>query len=300
MGTLEESTFTDDDGVEVFYRYWPAADAKGAVVIAHGASEHSGRYDRFARALNAAGWAALAPDHRGHGRTGASTGAGRMGPGGGGGLVGDLRQSVAIATERVDGRPVVLFGHSMGSMITQAYVTRGATGLAGYALSGPLGVVEGADEMVTGMRAAVEAGMGDETIDLLGSYNSAFEPSRTPFDWLSRDDTEVDAYIADPLCGDGNPLTYGFVADLLELAAPAVEPAAIATIPPIPVLIVAGRMDPAGDMTKNVVVLEDRLKAAGLAVTAHYYEGARHEVLNETNRDEVTADITSWLGRAIG
>lgn len=300
MGTPEETNFTDDDGVEIFYRYWPADDPKGAVVIAHGASEHGGRYHRFAQALTAAGWSAFAPDHRGHGRTGASSGVGRMGPGGGDRLVDDLRQLVGIASRTVPGRPVVLFGHSMGSMITQAYATRGATGLAGYALSGPLGVVEGADEMVTGMRAAVDAGMGDETIDMLGSYNAAFEPSRTSFDWLSRDDAEVDAYIADPLSGDDNPLTYGFVADLIGLAAPAVEPDAIADIPPIPVLIVAGTMDPAGDNTKNVRVLEDRLRDAGLEVTAHYYEGARHEVLNETNRDEVTADIVAWLTSAIG
>lgn len=298
MGTTEESTFTDEDGVEVFYRYWPADRPKGAVVIAHGASEHSGRYDRFARALNDAGWSAFAPDHRGHGHTGRSTGPGRMGPGGGGRLVDDLRRLVQIASERAGG-PVVLFGHSMGSMITQAYATRGADGLAGYVLSGPLGVVEGADEMASGMRAAVDAGMGDETLDMLGSYNSAFEPSRTPFDWLSRDDAEVDAYIADPYCGDANPLTYGFVADLIELAAPAVEADAIAAIPPIPVLIVAGTMDPAGDMTKNVAALEDRLQAAGLAVTTHFYEGARHEVLNETNRDEVTADIIAWLASAV-
>lgn len=291
----EETTFTDQDGVDVFFRHWPADDPRGAVVIAHGASEHSGRYARFAAALNEVGWSVFAPDHRGHGRTGQKQGVGKVGPGGGVRLVDDLRQLVGRASDAVGGRPVVLFGHSMGSAITQAYATLGADGIAAYALSGPLGAAEGTDELAAGLKAAADGGMADEPIDLLGGYNAAFEPARTPFDWLSRDDAEVDAYVADPFCGDSNPLTYGFVADLLAIAAPSVEPDAIAAIPPMPVLIVAGDQDPVGDQTRAVRVLEDRLRAAGLAVTAHYYEGARHEVLNETNRADVTADVIAWL-----
>lgn len=294
-----EATFSDDDGVEVFYRHWPAASPRGAVVIAHGASEHSGRYGRFAAALNSAGWSVFAPDHRGHGRTGEKHGPGRIGPGGGARLVDDLRQMVAIATESVGGAPVVLFGHSMGSAITQAYATLGADGLSGYALSGPLGAPEGTDELAAGLRAAADGGMADEPVDLLGGYNQAFEPARTPFDWLSRDDAEVDAYLADPYCGAANPLTYGFVAELLTLAAPSVQAEAIATTPAMPVLIVAGNQDPVGERTRAVRVLEERLRAGGLDVTARYYEGARHEVLNETNRDEVTADIVAWLDRIV-
>jgi alpha-beta hydrolase superfamily lysophospholipase len=292
-----EQTFSDQDGIEVFYRCWPAEPARGAVVIAHGASEHGGRYGRFARALVDAGWSAFAPDHRGHGRTGAQHGPGRMGPGGGRRLVDDLGEMVAIAAREVGGGPVVLFGHSMGSMITQAYAAAGAAGLAGYALSGPVGAPPDGADLAAGLRAAADGGLADEPLDLLGGYNQAFEPARTPFDWLSRDAKEVDAYLADPFCGPGNPLTYGFMADLLELAVPAVEPDAIARIPHLPVLIVAGTDDPVGQNTASVRALEDRLRAAGLEVTAHYYEGARHEVLNETNREQVTADVLAWLER---
>jgi alpha-beta hydrolase superfamily lysophospholipase len=299
MGQPDEHTFTDRYGVEVSYRYWPSTLHRGTVVIAHGASEHGGRYGRFAEALNRGGYDAVAPDHRGHGATGASTGVGRTGPGGGAALVDDLGAIIAIARERVAGAPVVLFGHSMGSMITQAYAAGGAEGLAGYILSGPLGAVEGGAEMAAGMREAAGSGLAEEPLDLLGAYNEPFEPARTPFDWLSRDEAEVDAYLADPRCGSGNPLTYGFVADLLELAVPAVEPAAISRIPAIPVLIVAGEQDPAGGMGANVRVLEERLRSAGLAVTSHYYPGARHELLNETIRDEVTADIVAWLDEAV-
>jgi alpha-beta hydrolase superfamily lysophospholipase len=295
MSSAQESTFTDQDGLEIFYRHWPAPAPRGAVVIAHGASEHSGRYGRFAAALNDAGWTAFALDHRGHGITGQNNGVGRAGPGGGIRFVDDIRQLVSLASEAVEGRPVVLFGHSMGSAFAQAYATHGADGLAGYVLSGPLGAPDGADEMAAGLKEAADAGMADETVDMLGPFNEPFEPARTPVDWLSRDEAEVDAYIADPFCGDSNPLTYGYVAEFLGLATPSVSSEAIATIPSIPVLLVTGDQDPVSEGGKWVRVLEERLQAAGLQVTSHYYPGARHEVLNETNRDEVTSDIVAWL-----
>ena len=292
---MDERTLTDADGVDVFYRAWPHREPKGVVVIAHGASEHSGRYDRFARALNEAGYAAYAPDHRGHGRTAASTGAGRMGPGGGDRLVDDLQALVGVAAEEAPGAPVILFGHSMGSMIGQAYVTRFGAGLHGYVLSGCPGPMPNAEEMAAAMQGAVDGGMADQPVDILGAFNQAFEPARTPFDWLSRDPDEVDKYVADPLCGDNLPLTFGFVNDLFKLAAPAMERAAIARIPAMPVLLITGEKDPASGMAANVREFEPRLRDAGLDVTAHYYPDARHEVLNETNRDEVTADVVRWL-----
>jgi alpha-beta hydrolase superfamily lysophospholipase len=291
-----DGTFTAGDGIEVYQQRWTIDAPTGTVVVAHGASEHSGRYARFAAALNDAGWDVVALDHRGHGRTRDSSGTGRLGPAGGQGLLDDLGHVITDAG--ASGRPVVLFGHSMGSAIAQGYAgARGAPGLAGYILSGPLGVVEGAEEMAAGMSQAVEAGMGDDPLDMLGPFNEAFEPARTPFDWLSRDPAEVDAYIADPYCGEGNPLTFGFVAGLLEVSLAGVDPAAIAAMPRIPVLLVAGSVDPVGGNTAYVEALAQRLRDGGLDTTAIYYTDARHEVLNETNRDEVTADIVAWLRR---
>jgi alpha-beta hydrolase superfamily lysophospholipase len=247
--------------------------------------------------LNGAGYAAYAIDHRGHGRTADATGPGRMGPGPGGGeaLLDDLRALVDTAHAENHGAPVVLFGHSMGSMIGQAYATHGAHGLAAYVLSGCPGSMEGGEEIAAGLQAAVDGGMGDEPVDMLGGFNAAFEPARTRYDWLSRDPDEVDKYVADPLCGDDLPLTYGFVTELFALSHPAMQPDAIATIPRLPVLLITGEMDPAAGMGANARELEKRLRDAGLDVTAHYYDGARHEVLNETNRDEVHRDVVAWL-----
>ncbi len=293
-------SFTDTHDVEVFYQTWPLAEAKASVVVAHGASEHSGRYGRFAEALNEAGYSVAAIDHRGHGQTGTSTGAGRMGAGGGDGLVDDLHQLVGITQAALAGKPVILFGHSMGSMIAQAYVTRHRDALAGYVLSGCPGANSDAAELIAGLQGAVDGGMGDDVLDMLSGYNEPYEPARTPFDWLTRDEAEVDLYINDPLCGDGNPLTYGYVLELLKLSAPAMEAEAIGAIGSLSVLLITGEQDPVTGMTSNVRELEGRLAAAGLAVTAQYYPEARHELLNELNRDAVTADVVSWLDSVVG
>lgn len=292
----EAATFTSEDGIEVFHTWWDAPDPKGTVVVAHGASEHHGRYARFAAALAAAGWSAAALDHRGHGRTRDSSGIGKLGPAGAEGLLADLGRVVALAADRAPGLPIVLLGHSMGSVIAQAFAARGGHGLSGYILSGPLGVAEGADDLKGSIQQAIDAGLDDQPLDL-AQFNGAFEPARTPFDWLSRDADEVDRYIADPLCGPANPLSLRYIAGVLELGEEGSDPSTLAAMPRIPVLLIAGTMDPAGAMTENVRVLESRLREAGLDVTANYYPGARHELLNEINRDEVTSDVVRWLDR---
>jgi alpha-beta hydrolase superfamily lysophospholipase len=126
--------------------------------------------------------------------------------------------------------------------------------------------------------------------------NAAFEPARTEFDWLSRDDAEVDAYLTDPFCGVGNPLTYGFILGTAELLQAASEPSALATIPSdVGVLLVTGTADPVSNGGELVRVVETAYRGAGLTVESHYYPDARHELLNETNRDEVQEDVVRWL-----
>jgi alpha-beta hydrolase superfamily lysophospholipase len=290
-----ERTLTDSHGVEVFYRTWPVEGPTGVVVIAHGLAEHSGRYDRFGHALNDAGWAAYAPDLRGHGRTSEGTGVGRTGPGGGGALLEDIRDVVQVAAAESPDVPIVLFGHSMGALLTQAYTESHGDGLSGYALSACPGPMDTVDVAAEGLAAAVEEGMGDSEMDMLSAFNQPFEPARTPFDWLSRDEAEVDAYIADKYCGSNHPMTISFMFELFRLALPAIEPDAISRVPQIPVLMVTGEDDPATGMGSWARELEKRLRDAGLDVTPHFYPDARHELLNETNRDEVTADIIQWL-----
>jgi alpha-beta hydrolase superfamily lysophospholipase len=296
---LDELSFVDADGVEVFYRRWiPGGEARAVVVVVHGASEHSGRYARVADVLTGEGYAVYALDLRGHGRTSCSTGPGRIGPRGMHGVLDDVSELVGRARADCADRPVVLFGHSMGSLVVQAFVEQHDEELAAYVLSGTMGPMDGVAELADGIRQAVDAGMADDPLDMLGGFKAAFEPARTTYDWLSRDPDEVDKYIADPLCGDDLPLTYGFVAEMLETIASVMEPTGIARVPThLPVLLLTGDADPVSNGGLQVRELEKHLRGAGLDVTAKYYAGARHEVLNETNRAEVHAGLVAWLDR---
>jgi len=291
---VEERTFVDGHGVEVFTRWWPIDAPKGVVLVAHGASEHSGRYDRFAQALNGAGYAVAALDHRGHGRTAGGEHKAMMGPGGGQAVVDDLHELRAQAAERFGADvPVLLFGHSMGALVGLAYLTQESDGLAGAVLCGMAADVNGVAALGELLQGMADAGLRDEpAADLLAANNDGFQPARTPFDWLSRDPAEVDMYLADAFCGDQHPLTFGYLLDLFEVVAPAAERLGEISCP---VLVIAGDQDPAAAMGANATALASGIAAAGGQAELRLYQDARHELLNETNRDEVTADVIAWL-----
>lgn len=285
-------------GVRVTHRRWqPDGDVRATVQVVHGASEHSGRYERLAAALTARGLAVYAMDLRGHGLTAESTGAGRFGPEGVDGVLDDVRALQLAAADEHPGVPRLLLGHSMGSIIALASAERDGAELAGLALSGPVGVNPALAETVTNLDAALAAGLGDQPLDALGAFNEPFEPARTPYDWLSRDDAEVDAYLADPLAGDDVPLTYGYAAGVFGLSLRAASPAGVADLPGgLPVLLLSGQRDPVGGVdAAQVTALAGLLRERGLPVEQHVYPDARHEVFNETNRDEVVADLLRWL-----
>ncbi len=291
---MAERTFVDRHGVEVFSRWWRVDAPRAVVLVSHGASEHSERYDRFARALNEANVAVVAIDHRGHGRTAGEPGRAVMGPGGGDAVIDDLHELRAAVETELGDVPVFVFGHSMGALIALAYLTRHAAGLAGGVLCGFATDLEAVAALGELLQGFADANMRDEAAtDLLSANNAAFEPARTRYDWLSRDPVEVDRYIADPMCGDDQPLTYGYLIDLFEVVAPARERLASITCP---VFVIAGERDPAAGMGAYASGAAEALRAAGVDVELRLYEGARHELLNEINRDDVTADIVHWLG----
>jgi alpha-beta hydrolase superfamily lysophospholipase len=286
------------DGIQLVYRRWlPEGAVRGAVQIVHGASEHSGRYGRLAGAMTARGLAVYALDLRGHGRTAESSGIGRFGRAGVDRVLRDVAALHAVLVREQPGVPCVLVGHSMGSIIALAAAERDGSGLAGLVLSGPLGVMPQLTDMVTALEEAIAAGAGENALDALGVYNLPFEPARTPFDWLSRDPDEVDAYVADPLCGDRMPLTVAYAAGVFGLSVGATTADAVATLPPgLPVLLLSGERDPVGgEQAAQVTALAALLRERGLPVEQHVYPDARHEVFNETNRDEVVDDLLGWL-----
>ncbi|OWY60795.1 hypothetical protein B7486_67245, partial [cyanobacterium TDX16] len=255
----------------VFTRSWPVASPSGLVLISHGASEHSGRYDRFARALNGAGFSVAALDHRGHGRTEPIGPTAVVGAGGEAALVEDLDQLRQQASEAAGAEvPVHLFGHSLGSVIALAYLVQRGGGLTSAVLSGFPADIDEVEAFGELLRGVVEATGRDEPVGDLTGGSATAEGARTPYDWLSRDEAEVDAYLADPLCGDQHPLTYGYLVDVFELVAPASE---LLDEIEVPVLVIAGDQDPTGSMGAYPTGLAAALRSAGVDVDLTLYEG---------------------------
>ena len=276
----QRSAFTSPvDGLELATYEWDVADPRGVVQVAHGLAEHSARYDRFARALNDAGYTVRASDHRGHGDSITGT-PGDFGAPGFEALIADM---AAYGASLRGEPPLFLFAHSMGSFAAQSVIVTHSEQYAGVVLSGSTAL----DLLASGM-AEAEGPVG------LEAFNAGFE-HRTGYEWLSRDETEVDRYVADPLCGFDLPDET--VPALFGAAGTLADPTALAGIRSgLPLLVVSGSEDPLAGGGQLVEVLGQRYRDAGLVdVTVKLYDGARHEILNETNRDEVTSDVVAWL-----
>lgn len=280
--TAESFAVTAADGQVLAGYRWPLAEPRGSVVIAHGMGEHAGRYDRAARALNEAGFAVYSYDQRGHGAT-APDSLGQLGPGGWPGLISDIGAVVAVARAEHGGRPVVAFGHSMGSFGLQSYLLDHSGDVDAAVLCG------------TSALDLIAAGIDPNAEVDLSAFNALIDNPRTDSDWLSRDPAEVDAYIADPWCGFG--LSADDVGGMASAAAETADPQRLAGIrSDIPIYLMSGDADPLAGGGELVQLVAQRYRDAGVGdVTVALYPGARHELLNETNRDEVTAALTSWL-----
>jgi alpha-beta hydrolase superfamily lysophospholipase len=283
----EDFSFNSEDGIEIAYYRWRApGKAAGIVQIAHGMGEHSLRYAHVAEFLNQAGFHVYANDHRGHGRSvKGRESLGDFGEAGWNGLVADMATLTRLARTREGRLPVILLGHSMGSFAAQHYVLDNSALIAGLVLSGS---------------AAVDKLSIDPSQDAdLTAFNRAFEPARTQHDWLSRDPAAVDAYEADPLCGFG--INKKAMQTLMASAIRLIDPAALAQISKdLPIYIFAGDKDPINHDLEWLKPQAERYRVAGIEnVSEKYYPEGRHEMLNETNRDEVMRDLVGWLQKTI-
>ena len=286
MSTSTSSFVSTADGTKVTTYLWAnvASEPIGAVLIAHGLAEHGERYDRFAKALNAAGFVVHAVDHRGHGRT-ANGRLGDLGAAGFDGLIADLAQYGSVLRAQHGSLPLFLLGHSMGSFAAQAVILDHSSTWSGVILSGSTAL----DALAAAMaNAPADAPAG------LEAFNAGFE-QRTGYEWLSRDDAEVDAYVADSWCGWDVP--DDLIPSLFSPASRLADPALLAGIRSgLPILLASGDADPLAGGGALIQLLGQRYRDAGIAdVTVKLYPAARHEILNETNRTEVTADIVAWL-----
>jgi alpha-beta hydrolase superfamily lysophospholipase len=292
---MPSSTFsyTSADGTKIAaYRWDPAGEPRAAVQLTHGMGEHALRYEHVAQALNDAGFVVYAQDHRGHGASARGQGAdpealGDLGKDSWPGLVDDIGLLSAQIRAEHPGLPLILLGHSMGSFAVQQYLFDHSDAADGVVLTGTAAIdlLEGALDL-------------DQPIDL-SAFNAPFAPARTDYDWLSRDDAIVDAYVADPRCGFGIDTAGGKA--MFVGARRGADPAQVAAIrSDLPLYIAVGEADPVNGGLALLTPLAERYQAAGLTdVTVRTYPDARHEILNETNRAEITAELIAWIDRVV-
>lgn len=294
----EEFFYPSADGEHTIHAVlWkPEGPVRGVVQIVHGICEYALRYEPFAQFLTGHGFAVTGNDHLGHGQS-------VKGPSEYGyftqwsHLVRDVRALRELVGEKLPGLPYFLLGHSMGSFVARTYLIDYPGTVTGCALSGtahhpPVGVALG--KLVTSFGDPKKVNKVFYALSI-GAYNKSFAPTRTSADWICRDPQVVDAYLADPMCnfptkgGMNHAMMTGLgrVGDLRELAKMDKS---------TPVYFFAGDRDPVGSMGRGVRKVYALFQKAGVRdLTLKLYPGGRHEMLNETNKDQVFADVLAWL-----
>lgn len=272
------STFTDPFDVVITYDVYAVESPTAIIQIAHGIGEHAGRYEALAADLNAAGFSVYVADQRGHGRTGVEqhggdlSRLGRLGPGGLRASIANITQLTDIIKEENPGVPVVLLGHSMGSLMAQILINTRSIDYAAVILSATAYRVPGSMES--------------------GDLNKKFVvEGGTTHEWLSRDPNVVAAFESDPWTFDAKVLKLFGVADGLRLfGRPAYD------MDQVPILIILGSEDPLGGEESALKLADAYLtRAAQNDVTVTIYPEARHELFNELNRDQVIIDMINWI-----
>lgn len=304
--TLEfaPQTLASPSGASLNVRCLAPAGAPLAVVqINHGMAEHCARYERFARFLAARGYASVAHDHRGHGATVAPDAQlGIFGKADGWNKVlADVSAVTEAAQKAWPQVPVVTFGHSMGAIIALDWLAENPGVTQAGALWNTSFDTPPALPVLVGLLKGERFFKGSDTPSRLAvaltfdAWNRKFAPNRTGFDWLSRDTAEVDAYVADPLCGF--PVSVGAWLDVIGSIRRSADKRRIGRLPKdLPLHLCAGSQDPSSLGGSAMDRLGARLRSAGMSgVTVRIVEGARHEGLHELNRDEIMSGFASWL-----
>ena len=294
--------FSAPDDQQIFCHRWPVDKPKAMVQIVHGGAEHGGRYTKLAKALNTKGYTVYSEDHRGHGRTGEiNTKLGDMGEANAFERVCDdvIALGKRALTEN-QGVPLVILGHSLGSLITQRILLQHSELYAAAILSGSpdIASIVSAAELV---HAEVTRVGRDQVSDVLQAatvqgFADAFPDAKTPFDWLSRDPQQVQLYADDPWCGYA--LCAGVWQDLISAMLVTTEVSAVAASlrKNLPLYVLSGEDDPVHGNWSAIERLVGNYQQCGLKnLTLQKYPGGRHEMFNETNREVVIADLLQWL-----
>jgi alpha-beta hydrolase superfamily lysophospholipase len=304
---VETFDFSASDGKPIACYLWsPDVEPRAILHIAHGMGEHASRYDWIAQQLAREGFLVFANDHRGHGKTAEVLG--QFGPDGWNRAISDLNEMICEWKRNHPEKPVILLGHSMGAMLTEQYIELHGETIDAAVLSGSPGFASLLQGWVFRLLVRFERWrLGPESQSklmhtlLFDAANKEFEKSvaaPTGYEWLSRDEQQVRLYIDDPYCGF-TPCT-GSLLDIFSGAAWTQQKASVRQIPvDLPLYVFSGGADPVHGELKNIERLLKMYRDHGLSVDSRFYPNGRHEVLNETNRDEVMADLTGWLNQQL-
>lgn len=298
---MVKNSFNNAAGDRVFYLDWSINTPKAAVVISHGMVEHPARYDDFASFLNENQISVYGIYHIGHGEVAEVLN--HMGKGDFDKCISNIHELVTIARQETN-VPVVLLGHSMGSFMSQLYITRyddlDALVLSGSTKASPVvkagAVIAGVLDALSIDHTKLSKFMNDMAF---GAYNRAFEDAKTDYDWLSRDAEQVRKYIADPYCG--GICSISFYRNLTAAMANMGKMKHIKNVNrELPIYIQGGQMDPVSEMGKGLYALKKQYDALGVKdVRLDVYEGARHEILNEINKEEVYRNTLAFIESVI-
>lgn len=310
MGIVRKEFFQSNNGIDKIHSIcWESSkiEVKAVVQIAHGMVEHIERYDEFANFLNNEGIVVVGNDHLGHGNSVRDNN--KYGffsnENGDEYLIEDMRSLFIRTKEKYSNVPYILFGHSMGSFLTRKYISKYSDDLDGVIICG------------TGNQSRATINIGQKVVRFLiklkgeeyrsklvdnlafGGYNKKFQPARTSKDWLSSDSKMVDEYLQDKKCDF--IFTLSAYRDLFSVIDFVSKVHNIESIrKSIPVLFIAGNMDPVGNFGKGVEEVYNKFKSAGIRdVSLKLYDGKRHEILNEVDKEEVYKDVVLWVEHII-
>ena len=283
------------------YLWTPDAEPRALILVIHGMTEHSGRYGSFAKAMTLAGMAVAAYDLRGHGRNAAGSDCAAMAPGDWSRSVDDIGHAIERLREWYCG-PLYLLGFSLGSFLVREYMEREDAKMDGVILMGtgtqPRWLLKVMKLLVS---SQVKKAGFTQTTELVrqlsfGAYNQKFKPNRTNSDWLCSDETELDRYLADPLCKPD--IAAGTFYELLGSMERTAASASHSSNRFMPVLLLSGDRDPVGNFGKGAAQVGDLLRKAGYPVSLAFFPGARHILLCEKKGGQAALsekEIIRWI-----
>lgn len=309
MGFLTD-TYQSFDQQTIFYYKWSAdknVPFRGIIQISHGVGEHAGRYQPFAKLLQEEGYDVYANDHRIHGKSAKSFD--HLGFYDGedyfSDAIIDMRKLTEIIKDEHPNKKIILFGHSMGSLLSREYVTKYAEDLEALVLSGTASFMKGIGTVgLAGANFFSKLNGKHRSNEILknlffNQFNKKFKPNRTKVDWISSDEKQVDKFEADPLRIEDFSLSV--FRDILKGSKKINHSLVFKETPNnLPIYIFSGDKDPVGEMGKGVKKVAKNYKKSGNTdVTLKIYKGGRHEMLNEVNRKEVVKDLLNWLNQRV-